>query len=204
MRILISSILLFCISSFAFAQGPSVDKLKVGDEAVGFQLLNVDGSMVSPDTYPEAKGFIIVFTCNHCPFSKKYETRINELNVAFAERGYPVIAINPNDPDAYPEDSYEAMQARSTEKGFTFDYLWDETQEIARSYGATKTPHTFVVTRHDDGSLVVSYIGAIDDSVDGSDVGQAYVAEAVNALLNGETPEQTETKAVGCSIKWRD
>ena len=180
----------------------STNGYAVGDIATSFNLLNVNGEMVSPDSYPDAQGFIIVFTCNHCPFSVKYEDRIIDLHNSFAELGFPVIAIDPNDATAYPSDSYEGMQARAEEKGFNFPYLHDESQEIAKAYGATRTPHTFIVEKVDS-DLIVRYIGAIDDNVDGSDVGEPYVANAVQSLLEGVVVENNSTKAVGCSIKWK-
>jgi peroxiredoxin len=178
------------------------DGYQVGDEAMGFNLMNVDGNMVSPEQFEDAKGFIIVFTCNHCPFSVKYEDRIMALHERFSDKGFPVIAINPNDAEAYPSDSYDGMVQRAEEKGFEFRYLHDESQEIAKAYGATRTPHTFVVEKV-EGKMMVRYIGAIDDNVDGSDVGEEYVFEAVTNLLDGGEVELASTKAVGCSIKWK-
>ncbi|MFK7969567.1 MAG: thioredoxin family protein [Bacteroidia bacterium] len=174
----------------------------IGDKAMSFNLPDVTGEMVSPASMADAKGFIVVFTCNHCPFSVKYEDRIIELNNAYAEKGYPVIAINPNDAKAYPSDSYEAMKERAEAKGFTFPYLHDESQEVAKAYGATKTPHTFVVEKVEE-DLIVRYIGAIDDDTNGADVGETYVEAAVNALIKGKKVKTKETKAVGCSIKWK-
>lgn len=175
----------------------------VGDDAETFNLLNVDGEMVSPEQFTEAKGFIVVFTCNHCPFSVKYEDRIIALHEKYAELGFPVIAINPNDAKAYPSDSYEAMQERAAEKNFQFAYLHDESQEVAKAYGATRTPHTFILEKKDSNELAVRYIGAIDDNVDGTDVGEDYISLAIDNLIAGERVETAKTKAVGCSIKWK-
>lgn len=191
------------ILMLGFALGlQAQDGYQVGDEATSFNLLNVDGNMVSPEQFEDAKGFIVIFTCNHCPFSVKYEDRIMALNERFVDKGYPVIAINPNDAAAYPADSYEAMQVRAEEKGFEFPYLHDESQEIAKAYGAAKTPHTFVLEKV-EGKLIVRYIGAIDDSANSDDVGEEYVRDAVTALLDGGEVELASTKAVGCSIKWK-
>ena len=173
----------------------------VGDKASDFKLKNVDGKMVSLADYKDAKGFIVVFTCNHCPYAKAYEDRITALNAKFQPIGYPVIAINPNDPTQYPEDSYENMQKRANEKGYKFPYLFDADQTVYPAYGATRTPHVYVLTRKGN-ELIVEYIGAIDDNYeDASKVTHSYVAEAVNALLENKKPEITSTKAIGCSIK---
>ena len=117
----------------------------IGDVATDFSLKNIDNSYVSLKDYPNAKGYIVIFTCNHCPFSVAYEDRIIALDKQFKTKGYPVIAINPNNPKSYPDDSFENMIVRAKEKGFTFPYLVDEGQKIYPQYGATKTPHVFVL-----------------------------------------------------------
>jgi len=176
----------------------------VGDRAVDFRLKNVDGNMVSLRDYPTAKGVIVIFTCNHCPFSKLYEDRIIALQKKYAPLGYPVIAINPNDPRIEPADSYAKMQERAKQKKFNFAYLVDETQTVAKTYGATRTPHVYVLQRATDGAFNVAYIGAIDDNSDEPKAVKAkYVQEAVDALIKGEKPATTSTKAVGCGIKWK-
>lgn len=176
---------------------------KVGDKAIDFNLKNIDGKQVSLADYKDAKGFIIVFTCNHCPFAVAYENRVNALNQKYASQGYPVIAINPNDVDAYPDDNYDKMIVRAKEKNFTFPYLQDESQKIALTYGATKTPHVYVLQKS-KAELVVKYIGAIDDnSKDASAVKDKYVENAVDQLLKGKEVTLTSTKAIGCGIKWK-
>jgi len=173
----------------------------VGDMATDFSLKNIDGEMVSLADYEDAKGFIVTFTCNHCPYAVAYEDRIIALDAKYKEQGYPVIAINPNNPEMVEEDSFENMKIRAKEKGFTFPYLLDEGQRIFPQYGATKTPHIYVLEKTDAGNRV-AYIGAIDDNhEDASAVTKKYVENAVDALLNGEQPEVTKTKAIGCSIK---
>ncbi|MBL7995026.1 thioredoxin family protein [bacterium] len=193
----IFAILLFAGNSFA--QG-----YKVGDKARDFNLKNVDGKNVSLKDYgDDVNGFIITFTCNHCPYSKAYEDRIIALDKKFAALGYPVIAINPNDPSDYPEDSFDNMIKRAREKKFTFPYLVDETQEIARTYGASRTPHMYVLQKK-SGGLEVVYIGAIDDNTENADaVKNKYVEAAIDALIKGQKPSVSFTKAIGCSIKWK-
>ena len=171
---------------------------KVGDKATDFKLKSVDNKMYSMADYKDAKGFIVVFTCNHCPFAVKYEDRIIDLAKKYKSKGYILLAINPNDPAAQPDDSFELMQKRAKEKKFTFPYLFDEGQKIYPQYGATKTPHVFLL----DKNLVVKYIGAIDDNVeDASEVKEKYLENAIAALEKGQEPTPNTTKAIGCSIK---
>ncbi|HQK41138.1 MAG TPA: thioredoxin family protein [Flavobacterium alvei] len=171
---------------------------KIGDKATDFRLKSVDGKMYSMADYKDAKGFIVVFTCNHCPFAVKYEDRINDLSKKYKSKGYILLAINPNDPALEPTDSYELMKVRAKEKGFAFPYLFDDGQKIYPQYGATKTPHVFLL----DKNQIVKYIGAIDDNVDSAaDVKEKYLENAIAALESGRTPSPETTKAIGCSIK---
>lgn len=173
---------------------------KVGDTAIDFKLKNVDGKMISLAGIKDAKGYIVIFTCNACPYAKAYEDRIIELHKKYAPQGYPVVAINPNDKDVQPADSYDKMKERAKEKKFPFNYLYDETQEIAKTYGATRTPHVYLL----DKNRVVRYIGAIDDnSESASDVKEKYLENAIDALRDGKEVTTKETKAVGCGIKWK-
>lgn len=186
------------ISSFLIGNNAPSNGYKPGDKATDFKLKSVDGKMYSMADYKDAKGFIVVFTCNHCPFAVKYEDRINDLAKKYKKKGYILIGINPNDPEAQPEDSYELMKVRAKEKGFAFPYLFDEGQKIYPQYGATKTPHVFLL----DKNLVVKYIGAIDDNVDDAkNVKEKYLENAIAALENGKTPMPETTKAIGCTIK---
>ncbi|MBX7156493.1 MAG: thioredoxin family protein [Candidatus Kapaibacterium sp.] len=175
---------------------------KVGDVATDFSLKNVDGKMVSLKDIQNTKGFIVVFTCNHCPYSVAYEDRIIALHNEFAGKGYPVVAINPNDPNKVPEDSFEKMIERSKAKKFPFMYLLDGTQDIAKTYGASRTPHVFLLVKKGN-DLVVSYIGAIDDNTEDEKAAKnKYVESAVQAVIAGKTPSPDFTKAIGCGIKW--
>lgn len=177
--------------------------LHIGQTAEDFKLKNIDGNMVSMADFKDAKGFIVIFTCNHCPFSIKYEDRIIALDKKYKKKGFPVIAINPNDAEQYPADNFESMQKRAREKKFTFPYLHDETQAVAKTWGATRTPHVFIVQK-ENGALVTKYIGALDDnSDDAKAVKEKFVEKAVDALLEGKAVETSETKAIGCSIKWK-
>jgi peroxiredoxin len=174
---------------------------KIGDIATDFSLKNIDGKNVSLADYKDAKGFIVTFTCNHCPYAVAYEDRIIALDKKYKDLGYPVIAINPNNPEKQPQDSFENMIQRAKEKGFTFPYVLDQGQHIYPQYGATKTPHIFVLEKTDKGN-VVRYIGAIDDNYqDENAVTNKYVENAVDALLKGEKVPVDVTKAIGCTIK---
>ena len=173
----------------------------IGDEATDFTLKDVDGDMVSLSDYPNAKGFIVIFTCNTCPFAVASEDRIVALDQEFKDKGYPVIAINPNNPEVQPDDTYELMQEKADEAGFTFPYLYDESQTVYAKYGATKTPHVYLLQK-ENGKNMVKYIGAIDDNVRNADaVKERFLANAVNELLAGKEVSVTETKAIGCSVK---
>jgi len=180
------------------------DGYKVGDKATDFSLKNIDGTMVSMVDFEDADGIVVIFTCNHCPYSVLYEDRIIELDKKYKKKGFPVVAINPNDPVKQPEDSYENMIVRAEEKGFTFPYLWDNGQKITKVYGASRTPHVFLLEKVDS-EYMVRYIGAIDDnSKSPADVTENFVADAIDALLAGEKPDPDFTKAIGCTIKWAE
>lgn len=173
---------------------------QIGDIADDFSLKNIDDKQVALKDYAQAKGYLIIFTCNHCPYAKMYEDRIIALHKTYQAEGYPVIAINPNDPKVQPDDSFEKMQERAKEKSYPFAYLFDETQEVARKFGATKTPHVFIL----DKDRKVRYIGAIDDNAqDAQQAAKFYVADAIKELQKGLSVSFATTKAVGCSIKWK-
>lgn len=188
---------IFILSSFA------TGGYKVGDQVKDFSLKNVNGKMVSLTDYKSAKGFIVVFTCNHCPYAKAYEQRIMDLDKNFSAKGYPVIAISSNDVSVVPDDSYDNMVKRAKEKSYSFPYLYDESQDVAKQFGAMKTPHVFVVSKI-TGGMKLEYVGAIDDNTeDASAAKNHYVEDAVNALLAGKKVSVTESKAIGCSIKYK-
>lgn len=185
---------LLLLSSSVVAQ----NGLEVGDTAPDFKLKNVDGKMVSLGDYPGAKGYIITFTCNTCPFAVMYEDRFVDLHNKYAAKGYPVIAINPNDPMVKEGDNFEAMKVRAKEKTFPFAYLMDEGQKVYPQFGATRTPHVYLL----DADRKVRYIGSLDDNAqDASAVTERYVENAIAKLESGEEPDPSFTKAIGCTIK---
>ncbi|MEO6758227.1 MAG: thioredoxin family protein [Saprospiraceae bacterium] len=185
----------FVASSYTLDTAPGI-----GDVAPDFTLKNVDGNMVQLSGLKDVKGTIVIFTCNTCPYAKAYESRIIALHQKYAALGYLVVAINSNDPNVQPGDSYDKMQARAKEKSYPFAYLYDQSQEIAQAYGAIKTPHVYIL----DKDRKIQYIGAIDDnSEDADDVKEKYVENAVDALLGGKEVAVKQTKAIGCGIKWK-
>jgi peroxiredoxin len=195
-KIMLTLSLIFAAVVLTFSQG-----YKIGDKVTDFKLKNVDGKMVSLADFKDAKGYVVIFTCNHCPYAIAYEDRIIALHNKYAPKGYPVVAINPNDPAAQPQDSFEKMIERANEKKFPFVYLFDEGQKVYPVFGATRTPHIYVVSKKGK-DLVVEYIGTIDDNYkEAKEVKETYLADAIDALLAGKEPKTRETKAIGCTIK---
>lgn len=194
---------LLCLLGAMQLQAQVVDTDLIGKEAPAFSLTNINGKKVALSDYKGEKGVIVIFTCNHCPYAKMYEDRIVALDGKYKKLGYPVVAINPNDPTAYAEDSFEQMKKRAKKKGFTFPYLVDETQGIAKAYGATRTPHIYLV-ENSNGQQVVRYVGAIDDNAqDANAVKTRYLEDAIAKVSAGQAPDPSQTKAIGCGIKWK-
>lgn len=200
-RLLAALLLTVAMPSISAIAADLPDGVKVGDVAPDFSLLNVDGKQLVLHEQTTVKGLVVVFTCNHCPYSVRYEDRINALDAKYREMGYAVIAINPNDTVAVPEDSYAKMIDRAREKKFTFPYLIDASQNIAKAYGARRTPHVYILSRQKN-NFRVEYIGAIDDAAEGT-IGEKFVENAIDQLIAGKAPQTTFTKAVGCTIKWK-
>jgi peroxiredoxin len=176
----------------------------VGDSVSDFKLKNVDGKYISLSDYKKSKGVILIFDCNTCPFSRAYNERIIALNEKYASQGFPVVTINSNDPEQSEGDSFEEMVDLAKRKNYSFPYLVDDSQNVARSFGATNTPHVFVL-RNDNGNFKVSYIGAIDNNPrDGASASKKYVENAVNELLQNKPVSTTKTKALGCGIRFKE
>ena len=195
------TLIIVCIGLVSFTTVNQNKGYEIDDVASDFKLKNVDGKMVSLADYSDAKGYIVIFSCNTCPYVVAYEDRMIELHNAYEKKGFPVIAINPNDPKVSPGDSFEKMQERSKEKNFPFAYVFDEKQEIFPLYGATRTPHVYLLEKTKQGNIV-RYIGAIDDNFkDASAVKDKFLENAIDAILNkNEVPVKT-TRAIGCTIK---
>ena len=174
--------------------------LEIGNSAVDFKLKGVDGKEYALASFADRKALAIVFSCNHCPYVEAYEDRMIQIHKQFEPKGFTLVAINSNEDKNYPQDSFENMVIRAKDKGFPFPYLRDETQRVARAYGAVRTPHVFLL----DEKRNLRYQGAIDDNWEHPDkLKKPYLIWAIEALLAGKLPPQAETLPVGCSIKWR-
>jgi len=196
-------VLLACLTVLT-AAAPVKNGYEIGDTVADFRLKNVDGKMVALSDYKDAKGVIVIFDCNTCPYSKAYNSRIIALHNKYAAQGFPIVTINPNDPLQSAGDSFDRMVAQAKQKEYTFPYLVDESQEVSRAFGATNTPHIFILQRIGNAFKLV-YVGAIDDSArDESAVKRKYVEEAVDGLLQGKPVTSARTKAIGCTIKWKN
>jgi peroxiredoxin len=171
--------------------------IAIATEAPPFDLPGVDGQQHSLDDYVDKPALAVVWSCNHCPYVQAWEGRMISLQREFGDRGFELVAISSNDADNYPEDSFEAMKARSEEQGFNFDYLYDEDQSVLNAYGAERTPEVFLFDR--DRRLV--YHGAIDDSREEDEVTERYLRDAIEAVLAGEEPPMSDTPPVGCTVK---
>ena len=204
-KYLLTFLVIAAVGTLAFTSFKSNETVDygytIGSEAADINLMNTDNTMVSYDSFPDAKGFIVIFTCNTCPYAVASEDRIIALDAEFKSQGYPVIAINPNDPAVQPADTFERMQEKAADKGFTFPYLFDASKTVYAEYGARKTPHVYLLQK-ENGKKIVKYIGAIDDNVrNGDAVTDRFLANAVNELVQGKEVSVKETKAIGCSVK---
>ncbi len=176
----------------------------VGDTVSDFKLKNVDGKMISLSDYKTSKGIILIFDCNTCPMSKAYNSRILDLNKKFASKGFPVVLINPNSAEVVKQESFAEMVKTAKEHKYDFPYLYDESQETVKKFNPSNTPHVFVLSNVSN-QFKVDYMGGIDNnSKDGSKAEKHFVEEAVNDLLAGKPVSTPKTKAIGCSIKWKN
>lgn len=200
-KIIQNTIILFIITNFfGFSSFNNADKT-IED----FNLLNVNGNIVSlSKDFPNAKGFMIIFTSNHCPFAKLYPQRMNDLNSKYKYSGVPLIAISSSDTLKFEEDTYSNMVEKSKNENFNFPYLIDTEQSVARNFNAQKTPHAYVIWKENN-QWVVKYNGAIDDNgAEPDKVENQYVANAVDALLNGSEVKIKETNSIGCKISYKN
>jgi len=200
----LSMVIITILAVYSFNTAHSISPVNgyhIGDSATDFKLKNVDGETVSLSDFKQAKGFIVIFTCNSCPYSIANEDRIIALDNEFKGKGFPVIAINPNNPAVVPEESFEFMQIKAKNKGFTFPYLYDASRSVSTAFGAAKTPHVYLLQKEERGNIV-RYIGAIDDSSrNATEVKVRFLANAIYELLSGKEISVKETRALGCSIK---
>ena len=188
---------LLTISALALNAQP----IAVGSTAPDFSLTNIDGTTVSLSDYAQEKGVIVIFSCNPCPYVIAYEDRLIELHNEFAPQGYPVVLINPNNPEKQPADAVEKMRERAEAKSYPFPYLVDEGQRVYPAYGASRTPEIFLLKNNGNGNFTVAYTGTVDDNYkDAAAVTVPYAANAVRALLAGNNPDPATTVAIGCGI----
>ncbi len=181
--------------------------LNIGDPLPHFQLPSADGLTIDTHMIKDPV-LVIIFTCNHCPYAQAYEDRLIELAKHFDEEGAQFVLINSNNAEEYTEDSFEAMKVRYKEKGFPFPYCHDESQEVAKAYGALCTPHCFVFACPEaprrDQTRHLQYKGRVDDNwKNPKEVTEHNLRDAIAAMVKGETPAVSEANAIGCSIKWK-
>lgn len=173
--------------------------IEIGARAPGFDLPGTDGGSHALEV-GDAKATVVYWTCNHCPYALAWHERLLEVAHDYDGRGVRVIAINSNDPERYPADSFDAMAARvEDEGGWPHPFVHDASQEVARAWGAEKTPHVFVL----DDEFRLRYEGAPDADYDDPSLDAEWLREALDAVLAGEEPETSSTPAVGCGVKWK-
>lgn len=195
--------LLILLLAIDYSQAQAIKGYNLGDAVADFQLKSVDGRTLALADYKNQKGLIVVFTSNHCPFSRAYEDRLMELDRKFSPQGYPVLAVMANDPIAYDEDSFENMKARAQTKSYPYPYALDITQSTARAFGATRLPEVYVL-KQNAGQFILEYKGAVDDNPQDADsVQRRYIDEAVRSLLADRPVQSPITKPIGCGIKWK-
>ncbi len=198
MKRIITSTLLILLTAIVYAGG-----YEVGDKATDFQLKNIDGKIVSMGDFDEAKGIVIIFTSNHCSTSKDYEGLIIELDAKYKGLGFPVIAINPSDPDVYPKESHGHMVKRAEKSEFTFPYLADPDLSVSKQFGPVKIPQAFLLEKVGD-DFIVRYIGQLDEITEYSSKDQSakVLSNAIDALLEGNLPDPDFTKPGGCRVTY--
>jgi peroxiredoxin len=197
------SVTLFLVGSLimTLTTDSFAEPLAVGSKAPSFSLKNVDGTTVSLSDFADKEAVVVVFTCNTCPFAMAYQDRLIALQNDYAAKGVQFVLISSNDIKIKPDDSYEKMQIRAKEKNYPFPYLYDETQVIAKAYGASRTPEAFLL----DKTQTAIYTGRIDDNTEAKQVTQHDLKNAIDLLLAGQAAEinPKATKAFGCTIKWK-
>jgi len=167
-----------------------------------FRLKNVDGSSISLSDYPNAKGFIIIFTCNHCPFAKLYTKRLNKLSKMFDSLGVPLLAINSMDTAVYEDENFQKMQEIALAEKYNFPYLYDHMQTVVKDFKADHTPHAFIIWKENE-VWKIKYSGAIDDNGQDPEIATPFISDAVEELLKGKKVVKSVTSSVGCRIFYR-
>jgi peroxiredoxin len=179
----------------------ATNNLKIGSQAPDFNLPGIDGKKYSLGSYKDNQALIVIFSCNHCPYVQAYEDRIKQIQEDYKSKGVFVVAINSNEDSGYPEDSFENMKKRASEKKFNFPYLRDDEQSVARAYDATHTPEIFLF----DKNKKLAFHGKIDDNwQEPKKVQNHYIENALDELLAGKEISVPETFTIGCTIKWKN
>lgn len=175
--------------------------LELGQRGPAFSLPGVDGQTHSLEALLQThRAVAVIFSCNHCPYVQAWEDRMKAIQVDYREQGVVLAAIGSNDAEKYPDDDFEAMKTRAEQEEFNFLYLRDESQAVARAYGATRTPHVFLL----DSDGILRYRGAIDDNHESAQAVRAhYLRDALDAVLAGQPVKIGATNEVGCTIKWK-
>jgi peroxiredoxin len=197
-KILLFALLLVSLSSFRLFQSA-----EAGKEVNDFSLRSTNGKMVSLNDVKDAKGYIIIFTCNHCPFAKLYSQRMNDLEAKYRPLGIPLLAINSMDSVLYKDERFEGMCKKSRQEKFSFSYLQDADQSVGKNFGAEHTPHAYVIWK-ENGKWIIKYSGAIDDNGEHPELATPYIGNAVKELLQDKPVSVPETQSFGCKIYYRN
>jgi len=177
-----------------------MSNIKLNEPYINFLLPSTDGNDVSLDMASLGEYKLVIFSCNHCPYAQAWEDRIINIQKKYKSNGLSIIMISSNDAEKYPEDNFTKMKERHSEKKFNFSYLYDETQEVAKMYGAERTPEVFLFNELG----LLKYQGTIDDNYeDENNVNKKYLEDAIESLIEGKDPEISSTDPVGCTIKWK-
>ena len=193
---------LLALSALLLAQMAVAAPLEIGTALPDFSLRSVDGQTVSTRDYAQAKLLVVVFSCNTCPYSRAYQGRLVSLQKTYSGRGVQIVVINSNDVKKSPGDSYEAMQKTAKQGGYPFPYVYDESQQVARTFGASRTPEAFLF----DQNRRLVYRGQIDDNTEEAQVHTSHLKNALETALAGPADKiaPNTTRAFGCTIKWRE
>lgn len=202
MRVFKISFVVIILFSFGFKGDQYKQTKHVGKVIPEFSLLNTDNKFVGLSNYPNAKGFIIVFTCNHCPFAKLYPERLNALNLKYTKLDVPLLAINSMDTAVYVDESFELMREKAMRENLNFPYLYDASQTVGKSFSADHTPHAFIIWKVNN-QWVIKYSGAIDDNGEHPEIASSFIEPALNELLANKEVSKSETASFGCRIYYR-
>ncbi|MBA2613844.1 MAG: thioredoxin family protein [Bacteroidetes bacterium] len=190
------------IAFFGFKGIINFSEPKIGSTVNDFTLKNTDNTLVSLNSFKNAKGFIIVFTCNHCPFAKLYPKRLNDLNSKYKALDIPLLAINSMDTMIYEEETFELMQKKVAAEKLNFPYLYDASQVVGKNFGAAHTPHAYIIWKENN-SWVIKYSGAIDNNGEHPEKATNYIGSALDELLKNKPVSNPVTESFGCRIFYR-